>query len=126
MSVEFSDKNAKSPLQTSAMAHRRGHGKGVETKILCFVGHSVSTQRKIFLIYLWITLIDHIDMSVLSDYLYDMIYSVQLQVRYLFTKKLHECRNKLFVNSPVMLTSRTFRGTIYNVKFSAVAESHER
>lgn len=82
----------------------------------------MSTQRKnIFYFF-----IDHRDMPGLSDYLCDMIYNVQLQARHLFTKKLHECRNKLFVNSPVMLTSRTLYDIIYDVKLSAVAESHER
>lgn len=40
-------------------------------------------------------------------------------------KKLHECRNKMFANSPFILTSRTFCDIIYNVKLSAVAETHE-
>lgn len=44
-------KNRKNPLQTSGMAHQRGHDKGVGCKNILIAGHSVSTQRKIFIFF---------------------------------------------------------------------------
>lgn len=122
MSAEFRGKNRKNLSKRAKWLIREDIRVARERDFPRFVGHSVSTQRKNIFVFF----IDRRDMSGLSDYLCDMIYNVQLQARRLFTKMLHECRNKLFANSTVMLTSRTLRDIIYNVKLSAVAESHER
>ena len=123
MSAEFRGKKAKSPLQTSAMAHWRGRNDAARVKFTSFCRtRYVHPEKNIFLNFWWCTRLCPFYRTI------NLVWCIMNSCkRYTCSQKSNTTVATFYSHTrSIVLISRTQRVIIYDVILSAFADTQER